>query len=156
MKPILRNSMRVSRLVIICGVFASGPMAWADFADSNDGVCSNRMLRGDYGFTIEGQILGGPKAGLIRGVALTHFDGQGKLSQVDHVLDNGIPPAVEWNPAIGSYTVNPDCTGKIQLVFSDGRPPINQNFVVVNWGKTIYTVVSDAGTAIVGIGTRVE
>jgi hypothetical protein len=128
-------------------------MAWAE---STDGPCSNRTLRGDYGFTVQGQILTGPRAGPIRGVALTHFDGQGNMSQVDHVLVNGLPPAIEWSPANGTYTVNPDCTGKAQFTFTDGRSPTNLNFVVVKQGKEIYTVVADADRATISIGTKVE
>jgi hypothetical protein len=156
MKPTLRISMVVSRLLIAGGVFVLGSMARADGTDSNEGSCSNRTLRGDYGFTIEGQLLLGPNAGLVRGVAMTHFDGRGNLTQVDHVLDHGVPPVTEWTPATGTYTVNPDCTGKSQLLFNDGRPPINMNFVVVRQGKEIRTVVSNAGSAVSSVGTKVE
>jgi hypothetical protein len=156
MTSIQRVSVRAGQLVVVCGMFALASGVRAQGMDSVDGPCSNRTLRGDYGFTIEGQILIGPKAGLIRGVVMTHFDGRGNLSQVDHVLDNGAPPPVEWSPAIGTYTVNSDCTGTLQLTFTDGRPPINQKLVVVSQGKQVRTVVSDAGRAITAIGTRVE
>ncbi|MEO8052987.1 MAG: hypothetical protein ABI833_21475 [Acidobacteriota bacterium] len=156
MKPTLRISVLVSRLVIVCGVFASGSMARADSWDNKDGVCSNRMLRGDYGVTIEGQILAGPKAGPVRGVSMVHFDGRGEMRQVDHVVINGVPPPGEWSPASGTYTVNSDCTGKATLMFTDGRPPINMKLVVINLGKGIYTVTSELNIAATSIGTRVE
>jgi len=49
-------------------------------------------LRGDYGFAVEGLIL--PRTGVtipIRGVHMTHFDGNGKLTQVDSIILNGSP-----------------------------------------------------------------
>ena len=64
------------------------------------GACSNATLRGEYGFTITGQILLGPLASPVTGVAMTSFDGEGNLAQVDDVLHNGhagfsggLPPA---------------------------------------------------------------
>jgi hypothetical protein len=56
--------------------------------------------RGDYGFAIDGTILVGPPPvpSLLRGVAMTHFDGRGNLSQVDFVTRNGVPAAADWRP----------------------------------------------------------
>jgi hypothetical protein len=64
--------------------------------DDNDG-CSNSTLKGDYAFTISGQILSPDGTStLVNGVAITNFDGktdaQGKggLTQVDFVVNT--PP----------------------------------------------------------------
>lgn len=149
MKPSLRISILASPLMMVFGLLASGPLARAQSRP-----CSNRTLAGYYGFTIEGQILGGPFAGPLRGVAMTYFSGDGKLSQVDHVLLGGTPPPAEWSPAVGTYTVNPDCTGAAQLIFSDGRPPVNLRFVVVKSGTEIHTVVADPGFASTSLGIR--
>lgn len=117
-----------------------------------DGACSNRTLQGDYGFAIEGQFLAGPRAGQqLRGVAMTHFDGEGNLRQVDHVVVNGVPPAIEWSPGNGPYTVNPDCTGTAQINFTDGRPPVNLHLVVVRQGGEIHTVVDANAATSIGI-----
>jgi hypothetical protein len=77
---ISRISILATPMMIACGLVASGPVA---SAQSEDGACSNRTLRGDYGFKIDGQILAGPVNGLVRGLAMTFFDGQGNLNQVD-------------------------------------------------------------------------
>jgi hypothetical protein len=75
----------------------SGASARAQSPDSaepeGNGPCTNAILKGEYGFTITGQILAGPAAGPVAGVAMTFYDGQGKLDQVDHVFHNGKPPA---------------------------------------------------------------
>jgi len=48
-------------------------------------------------------------------------------------------------PAKGTYTVNSDCTGTFTIDFTDGRPPVIANFVVVDGGAEIDTVVISAG-----------
>jgi hypothetical protein len=152
-KQSLRISLIMSPLMIACSVLVSqAPLAKAD---SENRPCSNGILRGDYGFAIEGQILAGPRAGPVRGVAMTHFDGQGNLSQVDHVVVNGVPQAAEWKPETGTYTVNPDCTGKAQFSGPDGGPAVNLFFVVVRNGQEIRTVVSE-GIAASSVGIKID
>jgi len=111
-------------------------------------------LRGDYGFSIDGQILAGPKAGLLRGVAMTHFDGDGGLSQVDFTTINGVPIGTDWRPGTGSYEVNADCTGKAQINFTDGSPALHLRLVVADRGDQVRTIVE--GNATGSVGTRVR
>lgn len=116
------------------------------------GFCSNFLLQGSYAFTITGNILAGPAAGGVSGVAMTYFDGQGNLSQVDHVLHNGVAPAMAWRPGSGVYQVNLDCTGNATINFTDGSPPLNLYFVITS--SEIHIVVNNAGTIITSIGVR--
>ena len=153
--PIIAGVLTISLGVL--GVLVSGPPTRAQSTtitgnDGADGTCSNRTLQGDYGFAIEGQFLAGPRAGQqLRGVAMTHFDGEGNLRQVDHVVVNGVPPTIEWSPGSGPYTVNPDCTGTAQINFTDGRPPVNLHLVVVRQGREIHTVVDANAATSIGI-----
>jgi hypothetical protein len=140
-KQSLRISM-VSPLLIFCGVLLSGSSACAQSADK---TCSNRTLSGHYGFAIEGVASLGRQIGVPRGVAMTHFDGEGHLSQVDHVVVNGGPPPMEWNPGIGIYSINPDCTGTATINFTDGRSSVQLSFVVAREGREIHTVVDNPG-----------
>ena len=41
--------------------------------------------------------------------------------------------------------MNADCTGTFTIDFTDGRPPVTANFVVVEDGAEIDTVVTSAG-----------
>jgi len=126
-------------------------------AADNDGRgrgCSESTLRGDYGFSIDGQILAGPKAGLLRGVAMTHFDGDGGLSQVDFTTINGVPIGTDWRPGTGSYEINADCTGKAQINFTDGSPALHLRLVVADRGDQVRTIVE--GNATGSFGTRVR
>jgi len=81
-KQSLRISMIATPLMIVCGLLVSGAFARAE---SQDGPCSNRTLHGDYGSAVEGLILPAPGVALpIRGVVMTHYDGEGNFTQVDH------------------------------------------------------------------------
>ena len=62
------------------------------FAHAEDNpICSNRLIAGDYGFTIRGQKLVGPgPIGPQVGVAMAHFDGEGNFTQTDTVTINGV------------------------------------------------------------------
>jgi hypothetical protein len=118
--------------------------------------CSDRTIAGSYAFTIEGTLLIAPGVTLpIRGISLANYDGKGNMTQVDHVVDNGVPPQLEWTPGSGTYTVNPDCTGS-QVIVVPGSPssPVNLHFVIDQGGRQIRQVV-DAG-AVTAIGSRVD
>jgi hypothetical protein len=133
------------------------------FAQSgdNDG-CTNATLNGDYGFKVSGQIF--PPGSLTfpptavpvqrDGVAMTHFNGQGGLTQVDFLMSNGSPTPGPSDPLTGFHTgetgwykVFPDCTGMAEIRFP--TPPggtsgavIDLMFVLSNHGNTIHTIVS--------------
>jgi hypothetical protein len=111
-KSMPRMSMFAIPLMIACGLLVSIASARAD---SN---CSNQTLHGDYGSTIEGEILG---FGPVRGVAMAHFDGKGNMTQVDHVVVNGILPALQWTPGFGTYTVNPIALERVRSTFPGVR-----------------------------------
>jgi len=140
--------------IMVCVFLASGSSAMAQSAapsDSRDRRCSNRTLSGSYGFTLEGVLIGPNMA--IRGVVLQHYDGKGNITQVDHVVVGGFPPAQEWLPGTGTYSVNPDCTGTAVL-HTPTNPDVNLHFVIVQRGREIHQVVdADAVTA---IGIKVE
>jgi hypothetical protein len=148
-------------LFMVCGAIAFGPLVGAqtddELGESAMGAakCSNRTLRGSYGFSIDGTILAGtPNAFLLRGVALTRFDGEGTLSQVDFTTRNGVPFSADWRPAVGTYDINPDCTGTAQIIPSDGSPALNLRLVVVDRGREVRTTV--VGNASGSVGIRVD
>src|SRR6266403_1705345 len=134
-KSVSRMSMLAIPIMVVCGLLVAasskGPTARAEGQDTI--VCTDKTLQGDYGSQIEGTILG-PNLPF-RGLAMARFDGKGNITQVDHIVLNGIPPKIEWTPGTGTYPVNP-------------------HFVVVNNGKQINQVVdANAATA---VGYRVE
>jgi len=110
-------------------------------------ICTNRLITGDYGFTVRGQKLAGPgPIGPQIGVAMARFDGEGTFTQTDTIAINGVVVAdFTHPPANGTYTVNSDCTGNFTINFTDGRPPVATTFVVVDNGNEIDVVVTSAG-----------
>lgn len=127
----------------------------------NDG-CSNATLRGDYAFTVQGETLGlagTPPQYLstyipVNGVAMTSFDGNGNLTQVDFVMKNGIQRPGIPDPVTGfdidetgTYTVYSDCTGTFTVDFAANNF-LTVQFVLAGKGGTgqaieIQTVVSE-------------
>lgn len=119
--------------------------------------CSNAMLHGNYGFTINGKIIppGGTQFVAQQGVSMQHFDGAGnETAAVDFIMTNGVPfgghPFVDDGNGFrgnesGTYTVNPDCTGSAKLNFYNQSDQlittIQVQFVLANGGKEIREVV---------------
>jgi hypothetical protein len=116
-------------------------------AQSNSPACDNRLIEGNYGFSLKGTKLAGMgPTGPQTGVAMTEFDGKGTFTQIDTVTINGEVVADFTHPrATGTYTVNSDCTGTFTINFKDDRPTVVTNFVVVEGGSEIDTVVTSAG-----------
>jgi len=137
--------------LLILGTLASG------FAQSQSSACNNTLIAGNYGFTIQGTKLGGNgPTGPQVGVAMTQFDGKGGLTQIDTITVSGeVLADFTHTPATGTYTVNSDCTGTFTIDFTDGRPPVAANFVVVDSGAEIDTVVISAGGSqgIIAVGS---
>ncbi len=128
-------------VLLMLGALGSG------YAQSESAACNNKLIAGNYGFTIQGNKLGGQgPTGPQVGVAMTEFDGKGGLTQIDTVTVSGEFVAdFTHTPATGTYTVNSDCTGTFTINFTDGRPPVVANLVVVEGGSEIDTVVISAG-----------
>ena len=158
-KAALKISMVAVPILVVSSLMVAASPAHVELSrgaahDDEDGKgCSLRTLRGDYGFALQGEILG---PGIqLRGLALQHYDGRGNITQVDHIVENGFPPATEWRPGTGTYTVNANCTGSaILIVPGDPGSPVNLHFVVVNQGKEIHQVVD--ANAVTAVGTKVD
>lgn len=119
--------------------------------------CSNSMLRGNYGFTVNGKIIPPGGVGFVaqQGVALQHFDGAGHFVAVDFIMTNSVPTTNQPGTAVnsngfrinesGTYTVNPDCTGKLTLntytIYNTLASTIQIKFVLDRGGKEVREVV---------------
>jgi hypothetical protein len=153
--PFLPRAIAVTMAMGLATTLAlSAPRRVTADNDGRGRGCSESTLRGDYGFSIDGQILAGPRTGVLRGLAMTHFDGEGGLSQVDFATINGVPTGTDWRPGTGTYEVNADCTGKAQISFTDGSPTLRLRLVVADHGDQIRTIVE--GNATGSFGTRVR
>jgi len=124
---------------------------------SDDDGCSNATLKGDYAFTISGEVLHSDGTIDYRtGIAMRNFDGNGNITFIDFVASlrpGYVPPGgINLNPAFrtgltGTYHVNPDCTGTAE---EDFPPPPGVNsgqviklvFLLSDHGREIHEVVA--------------
>ena len=150
----MKISMLKMIFVLAMGVFALAGLAQAQSSDNDN--CSNRTLKGDYAFKVYGQFWGPGGVVVLRdGVAMTHFDGLGGLTQVDYIMSNGVPVSGPRDPVTGFhinetgiYSVNPDCTGNAEIDFP--APPgmssgavLKLMFVLGQGGWVIHAIVSE-------------
>ena len=124
--------------------------AWAQ---GNPTVCTNATLDGDYGFIVTGMrpsAPGGPIE-MIVGVAMTHFDGNGNLTQTDNIHGSisGFP--APDRKGTGTYSINADCSGTMTLS-NPGAPTLTLRIVVVDNGNEVRAAVVDP-TATVTAGS---
>ena len=124
-------------VVLTLGAVESG------YAQDGPLACNDKLVNGLYGFTLQGTKLAGPAPiGPQVGVAMTNFDGVGTLEQIDTVTINGEESSnFTHTTAKGTYSVSSNCTGTFTIDFTDGRPTVVTNFVVVDDGREIDTVV---------------
>ena len=118
--------------------------------------CSEATLRGAYGFTISGTRPSGPPPAPIEqfvGLAITHFDGQGTLTQSAGVSHGSVNGDSETDTGSGFYSLNPDCSGTMTLNLTGRTPAVTLRIwmVVVDGGEEVHLVVmtpTPAGTAV--------
>ena len=127
-------------------------LAFAQSGD-NDG-CTNATLSGDYAFRVSGWVVLGGVTVDRQGVAMTHFDGGGSLTQVDFVMSNGAPLPGPTDPVtgfhiaeIGTYKVNSNCTGMAEIHLpkpsnASSGAVLDLMFVLSDHGRNIHTIVS--------------
>ncbi len=147
-------ALSVTGLLIGGAALLSGPHAVAESQELRRDTCSNHTLRGSYAFAIDDTIIAGPNRLLLRGLAMTEFDGRGNLTQVDFTTINGAPAGTDWRPAVGSYEIESNCTGTMQIIPGDGSPTLNMKLVVANHGRTVHNIV--LGNATGATGTKVN
>jgi hypothetical protein len=127
-----------------------------DDEEENGGSCPHnctvRSLKGCFGTTITGTVVGGPLAGPVAGIALQNFDGAGGLSQVDTVTINGNTIA-QGRHSTGTYTVNPDCTGSATINFPD-QPPLQLTFVLDDHRRELRAVTTNPGLTTTSVGRK--
>jgi hypothetical protein len=101
-KSVLRMSMVAVPTMIVGGLLVAASSARVDQErgtgrdDEDTKVCTNKTLQGDYGSAVEGVLLnipGLPPEAQFRAVVMTHYDGKGNFTTVEHTVVNGAPLA---------------------------------------------------------------
>ena len=110
------------------------------------GDCSNNSLKGTYGFSCEGTIVGGPLAGPIAVIGVFTADGNGNGSEVETFSLNG--NIFQGVPFTVTYTVKADFTGSF---VSKGLGPVfidavfHNDFVIDDNKKEIRLIPTEPG-----------
>jgi hypothetical protein len=152
-----RSMSRISSLAvplaIACAMLASVP-AQADSGDKKN--CSNRTLNGDYGGRSDGSLLPAPGVSLpFRALTMTHFDGRGNLTWVEHTVINGTLLGSDWSTtASGTYAVNSDCTGMATINTPNSPVPLVLGLIIVKNGNEVDTVLDS--NAIISVFNKVD
>ena len=110
------------------------------------GKCTLKSAKGEFGTILTGAITAGPFAGPYAAVLRITCDGKGSCQGRGTQSLNGTIIPLD---APGSYTVNPDCTGSI-TVTPPGVPDMHFDFIIVNNGEEIRSIITDPGSVIIG------
>jgi hypothetical protein len=149
-KPIFEEMIMerstIAKTFAICAVAALA-LGMAPMAKAEPKECSVATLEGSYARTDTGFVAAGPLAGL----SLMTFDGNGTFKFAGAASVNGVPGEAEGT---GTYTVNPDCTGKYTSQFSTGRTG-GAFFVITNNGNEIQILPTSPGGTLNCIARKV-
>jgi hypothetical protein len=113
--------------------------------------CSVASLKGTYAFRRTGvnNVVGGPIAQI--GIDVFNGDGTRGLIRTTRSTNGDIRDWTDLAP-IGTYTVDPDCTGS----FFDADGSITNNFVVLDGGKRFFVLSVAPDTITTEEGERLE
>jgi len=155
--PTQASISRFSKVSVICLLSTiAGTQA---YGRPNQEACSNATLVGDYASTVSGQLFHTDGSAETRqGLVMARYDGHGNFTQTDYVLNtlNGTtlatpgpadPETGFQNHESGTYQVNADCTGRLEIHFAPPPVPgatgavIKLFFVIGSHGDALRTVV---------------
>jgi hypothetical protein len=109
--------------------------------------CGLTGKRGIFALNVAGS---GNGVGAVAAVGQVTLDGKGTLSGNETFSLNG----TIYKPSVtGSYTVNSDCTGTAQITVT-GFPTSSYNLIVVNAGRGVLVIETDANTIVTGTLTQ--
>ena len=126
--------------------------AWA--GGSDDLGCSDATLQGDYAFSVMDLTTQTVVIGL------GTFGGKGGFAQIDYPGDRlRTDGTLDFRMGqTGSYTVDRNCTGNMEINLGGGVGVVTNAFVISNGGRSIHAVVAGVtvGGKAVANQTRVD
>jgi hypothetical protein len=149
-------SMKMSRnlkfagqnlVLVVLLAFSTSTVAQQKSEFSTGTHCSNRTLSGDYGCSVQGFLLdvpGLPPQATFVAVTTSHFDGNGNVTGLEHAVVNGVPFSPGFDANDGTYSVNPDCTGRAVVNTPNSPVPLDLYFVIDDNGKEFRQVLNSS------------
>jgi hypothetical protein len=115
-------------------------------------ICTNAGIKGGFGLAARGTVLAGPPftgplilvGELVLGISPS---GDGVISGHMAGSQDGTILTFTEEPLTGSYSVNANCTGKL-TIRPKGEPQLNFTFVIVDSGKEMLALETDADTVV--------
>ncbi len=142
-----RNFAKILTLAAIALALGLASTAYAD-----DKGCSNTSLHGTFAYTSTGTIVAPPEiAGPIAEVGSQYFDGAGSTTATATISSNG---SIQALTIVGTYQVNPDCTGTAELQVSPFDVTVSVLFVITDAGDGFQAMETDSGFVITRIGRK--
>ncbi|HET9183284.1 MAG TPA: hypothetical protein VFP59_14195 [Candidatus Angelobacter sp.] len=130
--------------VYLAALFLAAPLCSAHSA----GECSLKSIKGSYGFELKGTNM---TVGTYVLVGRFSANGSGQFGGTGIQSVNG---KIHKSTFKGTYSVDRDCTGAVQLVFPNSGVTGSLYFVLVAGGREIYMVDSGGGTVESGSAKR--
>jgi hypothetical protein len=131
-------------LGVLIGRFTVQPVARAQSG------CSVATLKGSYSLAVNGFFYySDGSQGVYSSAGVVAADGAGGITGSDTVNIDGTP--ARGRQFTGTYTINPDCSGTVNLKDSKGNGIANMDLAVANGGKDVALV--DYDTDIILNGT---
>jgi hypothetical protein len=146
--------------VAIAVAALSSPLAMSD-KGKHGPSCNAATIRGDYGIQMEGtRPTPPPNVGIetVIGVVWRRYDGNGNFEQLDSVKGS-ITGIVPNRPGLGTYEVNPDCTGVTSFQPDPNNPfvVIRERLVILDKGKEIRSITeTPAPTMVSSVAKRIN
>jgi hypothetical protein len=136
MKFTMTSTIFPSIAALVLAVGFAIPAAYA----SDQQKCSNATLKGSFGYTATGTLINvpAPVAGPFGEVGRQTFDGNGNTEATATLIAND--GNVQKVTVVGTYTVNPDCTGSWTTEVSPLGFIVTADFVIDNDGLEIRTI----------------
>jgi hypothetical protein len=142
--------MKTARLLILLAALLPFALVFASAGASRHvRQCSDESLRGPYGYRATATVHVPPgTSGIVAyPAAVGHFVADGRGNATGHDVSN-VNGVATPRTTTATYTVNADCTGKMEVVFVPGTP-LTFFFVIVDKGdelRMITTTPSVRGT----------
>ena len=138
------------------GFLAVHPFSEGFAAKRGSLSCTNAAVTGSFGLEATGVFLAGaPAMGWVAFIGELKLtvdpSGEGVIS--GHLAGSEGDTTIAFTPVTGSYKVNTDCKGTA-TVTPKGQSPLNFSFVVVDYGKEMLAVDTDADTVVSGTLVR--
>jgi hypothetical protein len=117
-------------------------------------TCNSAGVKGSFAFEATGAyVAGAPATGAVDFIGELKFkinpSGEGEITGHLASSEDGTYQTFADEPVTGSYTVDKNCMGTATIT-PKGLPEMHFSFVVVDWGRELLAVETDADTIVSG------